>query len=169
MVLLSGGKVQGYALGNRYTMGWLPFWLWPQYLLGDSPLGLLAMLGIAPLLMARRSTGCCAAGPPAGCGSARHDASHPAARRRRLAPALVLLLAAAPAAAQVLAVATPSGSEKAIAALLEQANCWRQQNRPDQVVRALDRVLAVDPRNPRRWPAPPRRRRSSATGRRRMR
>jgi hypothetical protein len=52
VVLLSGGKVQGYALGNRYTVGWLPFWLWPQYLLGDSPLSLLVMLGIAPLLMA---------------------------------------------------------------------------------------------------------------------
>ncbi|WP_431271077.1 cellulose biosynthesis cyclic di-GMP-binding regulatory protein BcsB [Dankookia sp. P2] len=51
VVLLSGGKVQGYALGNRYTVGWLPFWLWPQYLLGDSPLGLLVLLGIAPLLM----------------------------------------------------------------------------------------------------------------------
>ena len=63
-------------------------------------------------------------------------------------PALALLLAAAPAAAQVLAVATPSGSEKAIAALLAQANYWRLQNRPDQVARALDRVLAVDPRNP---------------------
>jgi cellulose synthase (UDP-forming) len=46
--------VQGYALGNRYTLGWLPFWLWPQYALGDSPLGLLALLGIAPLLMAAR-------------------------------------------------------------------------------------------------------------------
>ena len=51
MVLLTGGRVQGYALGNRYTVGWLPFWLWPQYLLGDSPLGLLVLLGIAPLLM----------------------------------------------------------------------------------------------------------------------
>ncbi|MFC7473309.1 cellulose synthase subunit BcsC-related outer membrane protein [Dankookia sp. GCM10030260] len=72
-------------------------------------------------------------------------------RRSRLLagiPAMALLLAALPAAAQVLAVATPSGSEKAIAALMEQANYWRLQNRPDQVVRTLERVLTVDPRNP---------------------
>ncbi|WP_431271076.1 tetratricopeptide repeat protein [Dankookia sp. P2] len=61
---------------------------------------------------------------------------------------MLLPLLVATASAQVLAVATPSGSEKAIAVLLEQANYWRLQNRPDQVVRALERVLAVDPRNP---------------------
>lgn len=52
VVLLTAGKMQGYVLGQRYTIGWLPFWLWPQYLLGDSPLGLLVLLGIAPLLLA---------------------------------------------------------------------------------------------------------------------
>ncbi|MCB4820846.1 UDP-forming cellulose synthase catalytic subunit [Roseicella aerolata] len=52
LALLSGGRVQGFALGNRYTHGSLPFWLWPQYLLGDHPLGLLVLLVAAPLLMA---------------------------------------------------------------------------------------------------------------------
>jgi len=52
VALLTGGKVQGYVLGNRYTVGWLPFWLWPQYMLGDSPAGLLLLLGVASLLVA---------------------------------------------------------------------------------------------------------------------
>ncbi|MFZ4409630.1 MAG: tetratricopeptide repeat protein, partial [Paracraurococcus sp.] len=73
-------------------------------------------------------------------------------RRTRLlaGSALLAALAATPAAAQMFAAAAPgpsSGSDKAIAALLEQANYWKLQNRPDQVARALDRVLAVDPRN----------------------
>ncbi len=38
--------------------------------------------------------------------------------------------------------------ERGIAALLDQANYWKLQNRPDQVVRTLERVLQVDPRNP---------------------
>ena len=52
VALLTGGRVQGYALGNRYTVGWLPFWLWPQYMLGDSPAALVLLLGVASLLMA---------------------------------------------------------------------------------------------------------------------
>jgi Tfp pilus assembly protein PilF len=39
------------------------------------------------------------------------------------------------------------GREGAIAALLDQANYWRLQNRPELVVRTLERVLVVDPRN----------------------
>ena len=71
-------------------------------------------------------------------------------RRTRLlaGSALLAALTATPAAAQMFAAAAPgpsSGSDKAIAALLEQANYWKLQNRPDQVARALDRVLAVDP------------------------
>jgi Tfp pilus assembly protein PilF len=55
-----------------------------------------------------------------------------------LATALVATtLAAAPSLAQ----------ERGIAALLDQANYWKLQNRPDQVVRTLERVLQVDPRN----------------------
>ncbi|MDO9708075.1 UDP-forming cellulose synthase catalytic subunit [Paracraurococcus lichenis] len=52
LALLSGGRVQGYALGGRYTHGELPFWLWPQYLLGDDPVGLLVLLFLGPLLVA---------------------------------------------------------------------------------------------------------------------
>ncbi len=46
-------------------------------------------------------------------------------------------LIAAPALAQ----------DRGVAALLDQANYWKLQNRPDQVVRTLERVLQVDPRN----------------------
>ena len=38
-------------------------------------------------------------------------------------------------------------TDPAIAALLDQANYWRLQNKPDQAIRALERVLAADPRN----------------------
>ncbi|MBU8536437.1 cellulose biosynthesis protein BcsC [Falsiroseomonas tokyonensis] len=37
--------------------------------------------------------------------------------------------------------------DRGVAALLDQANYWKLQNRPDQVVRTLERVLQVDPRN----------------------
>ncbi|MGX9963177.1 cellulose synthase subunit BcsC-related outer membrane protein [Roseomonas sp. F4] len=44
--------------------------------------------------------------------------------------------------------ASPSfAQDRGIAALLDQANYWKLQNRPDQVVRTLERVLQVDPRN----------------------
>jgi Tfp pilus assembly protein PilF len=59
-------------------------------------------------------------------------------RARLLASALVATaLGAAPALAQ----------ERGIQALLDQANYWKLQNRPDQVVRTLERVLQSDPRN----------------------
>ncbi|PZW44934.1 Tfp pilus assembly protein PilF [Humitalea rosea] len=38
-------------------------------------------------------------------------------------------------------------TDPAIAALLDQANYWRLQNKPEQAIRALERVLAADPRN----------------------
>lgn len=59
-------------------------------------------------------------------------------RARLLASALVATaLGAAPGLAQ----------ERGIQALLDQANYWKLQNRPDQVVRTLERVLQSDPRN----------------------
>lgn len=45
-------------------------------------------------------------------------------------------------------IASPAlAQERGVAALLDQANYWKLQNRPDQVVRTLERVLEVDPRN----------------------
>lgn len=51
--------------------------------------------------------------------------------------ALLPLLPAAPARAQ----------DSAIGVLLEQANFWRSQNRPDRALQTLERVLAVEPNN----------------------
>jgi len=44
----------------------------------------------------------------------------------------------------------PAGAEqsRAVAALLDQANYWKLQNRPEQVLRTLERVLQVSPNNP---------------------
>ena len=50
------------------------------------------------------------------------------------------LAASLPAAAQ-------GAGEGAIATLLEQANYWRGQNRPDRALQTLERVLAVEPNN----------------------
>jgi tetratricopeptide (TPR) repeat protein len=57
------------------------------------------------------------------------------------------LLASALIAASV-AAAPAVAQERGISALLDQANYWKLQNRPDQVVRTLERVLQSDPRNP---------------------
>ncbi|MFC4167392.1 cellulose biosynthesis protein BcsC [Teichococcus aestuarii] len=51
--------------------------------------------------------------------------------------AFLPLLPAAPARAQ----------DNAIGVLLEQANFWRAQNRPDRALQTLERVLAVEPNN----------------------
>ena len=70
-------------------------------------------------------------------------------RRAPLLAAALLLPPAALAEAPSLPPAAPAagGQEGAIAALLDQANYWRLQNRPELVLRALERVLAVDPRH----------------------
>jgi cellulose synthase operon protein C len=45
------------------------------------------------------------------------------------------------------AIGPALGQERGVAALLDQANYWKLQNRPDQVIRTLERVLQVDARN----------------------
>jgi len=45
-------------------------------------------------------------------------------------------------------VAAPATPANAVQVLLDQANFWRLQNDPAQAQRALDRLLAQDPRNP---------------------
>jgi tetratricopeptide (TPR) repeat protein len=60
------------------------------------------------------------------------------------------LLATALVAAASMAGLAPlpaHGQERGVAALLDQANYWKLQNRPDQVVRVLERVLQADPDN----------------------
>ncbi|TCZ57820.1 cellulose biosynthesis protein BcsC [Roseicella aquatilis] len=59
--------------------------------------------------------------------------------------AALAMLAAAPEAGAD--PATGSGPARALAALLDQANYWKVQNRPEQVLRALERALSIDPQN----------------------
>ena len=47
LALLAGGTVTSYRAGGTYTVGSLPFWLWPQWWLGDRPIPLLALLLVA--------------------------------------------------------------------------------------------------------------------------
>lgn len=61
---------------------------------------------------------------------------------RRSRPYLAALLLASTALP-----ATAWAEDRAIQVLLDQANYWRGQGRPDQVVRTLERVLAADPDN----------------------
>jgi Tfp pilus assembly protein PilF len=58
--------------------------------------------------------------------------------RQRLLAAVFGAALSVPAAAQDM---------RGIQALLDQANYWRLQNRPELVIRTLERVLAADPRN----------------------
>ncbi len=51
LALLSGGHVTSFRVAPTYTVGHLPLWMWPGWLLRDQPLGaVLAMLGGVALL-----------------------------------------------------------------------------------------------------------------------
>ena len=64
---------------------------------------------------------------------------------RRSRPHLAALLLASTALPALPAAAR--AEDRAIQVLLDQANYWRGQGRTDQVIRALERVLAADPDN----------------------
>jgi cellulose synthase (UDP-forming) len=49
--LLSGGRVTAYRVGPTYTVGALPFWLWPSWALRDQPLALLVLVGAGAVLL----------------------------------------------------------------------------------------------------------------------
>jgi Tfp pilus assembly protein PilF len=68
-------------------------------------------------------------------------------RRRRSSALLASALAAGALLAPAIAPAPALAQSQAVSALLDQANYWRLQNRPDQVLRVVERLLAVDPRN----------------------
>ena len=52
LAILSGGQVTSYRVGETYSSGRLPFWLYPSYLLRDQPLGILAIMILGALLLA---------------------------------------------------------------------------------------------------------------------
>ena len=51
MSVLSGGRVTSYRVGAPYTVGTLPFWLYPSYLLRDQPYGIVAVMLVGALLI----------------------------------------------------------------------------------------------------------------------
>jgi cellulose synthase (UDP-forming) len=45
--LLAGGRFTAYRVQRSYTVGSLPLWLWPEWVLRDRPLSMIAMLVLA--------------------------------------------------------------------------------------------------------------------------
>ena len=52
LALSSGGKFQSYRVGGDYTVGRLPVWLYPSWLLRDQPLGIVAVMVLGSILIA---------------------------------------------------------------------------------------------------------------------
>jgi len=51
LVVMSGEGLQAFRTASSYTVGTLPFWLWPNHYLGNQPWALLLMLLAASLLI----------------------------------------------------------------------------------------------------------------------
>ncbi|HVY13837.1 MAG TPA: UDP-forming cellulose synthase catalytic subunit [Rhodopila sp.] len=47
LAILSGGQMTSYRAGSTYTVGYLPFWLWPEWWLEDRPGAIIAAMIIA--------------------------------------------------------------------------------------------------------------------------
>jgi cellulose synthase (UDP-forming) len=56
--IVSGGQVSSFRIGSTYTVGWIPFWIWPSYLLHDQPftIVLVMLLGCIILTLALHFT-----------------------------------------------------------------------------------------------------------------
>ena len=52
LALSSGERFTAYRVGNSYTAGRLPFWLYPSWLLHDQPLGVVGVMIIGSILVA---------------------------------------------------------------------------------------------------------------------
>jgi cellulose synthase (UDP-forming) len=52
LALLNGGTIAAYRVGGTYTVGHLPIWLWPEWLLQDRPLSTVVLLLGASMLVA---------------------------------------------------------------------------------------------------------------------
>ena len=50
--LLGGGRFTSYRVGSQYTVGRLPIWLYPSWLLRDQPLGIVAVMVLGSILVA---------------------------------------------------------------------------------------------------------------------
>jgi cellulose synthase (UDP-forming) len=47
LALLVGGTMTSYRSGGTYSVGSLPFWLWPEWLLQDQPIAIIAIMVVA--------------------------------------------------------------------------------------------------------------------------
>jgi cellulose synthase (UDP-forming) len=47
LALLGGGTMTSYRSGGTYTVGSLPFWLWPEWLLQDQPIAIIVIMVVA--------------------------------------------------------------------------------------------------------------------------
>jgi cellulose synthase (UDP-forming) len=47
LALLAGGAITSYRGGDTYTVGRLPVWLWPEWILQDQPVGIVGVILIA--------------------------------------------------------------------------------------------------------------------------
>jgi hypothetical protein len=52
LAMLSGGTIASYRAGGTYTVGYLPVWLWPEWLMQDQPVSLIAVLLAAAAILA---------------------------------------------------------------------------------------------------------------------
>jgi cellulose synthase (UDP-forming) len=51
LALLGGGTMTSYRSGGTYTVGSLPFWLWPDWLLQDQPIAIIVVMVIAAMAL----------------------------------------------------------------------------------------------------------------------
>jgi hypothetical protein len=47
LALLGGGTMTSYRSGGTYTVGSLPFWLYPEWLLQDQPIAIIVVMVVA--------------------------------------------------------------------------------------------------------------------------
>jgi hypothetical protein len=47
LALLAGSEITSYRSGGTYTVGSLPLWLWPEWLLQDQPIAIIVIMVIA--------------------------------------------------------------------------------------------------------------------------
>jgi cellulose synthase (UDP-forming) len=49
--ILSGGQVSSYRIGSAYTVGWIPLWIWPSYLLQDQPFTIVVVMILGCIIL----------------------------------------------------------------------------------------------------------------------
>ena len=49
--LVSGGQVSSFRIGSSYTVGWIPFWIWPSYLLQGQPFTIVLVMVLGCIIL----------------------------------------------------------------------------------------------------------------------